>query len=69
VGQILFDKNNMERVIERSEKYLIKPTLPHEISGQYQAGTVFSEGMVFFKGKWHIYYGTADSFVGVVIKN
>ena len=69
VGQILFDVNNMEQVIERSDKYLIKPTLPHEISGQYQAGTVFAEGMVFFNRKWHIYYGTADSFVGVVIKD
>jgi predicted GH43/DUF377 family glycosyl hydrolase len=69
VGQVIFDVNNMQRVIERSDKYLIKPTLLHEISGQYQAGTVFSEGMVFFKGKWHIYYGTADSFVGVVIKD
>jgi predicted GH43/DUF377 family glycosyl hydrolase len=45
----------------------LKPTLPHEVSGQYQAGTTFAEGLVFFKGKWFLYYGTADSFVGVAI--
>jgi predicted GH43/DUF377 family glycosyl hydrolase len=41
--------------------------LPHEITGQYKAGTTFSEGLVYFKGKWYLYYGTADSFVGVAI--
>jgi predicted GH43/DUF377 family glycosyl hydrolase len=46
---------------------LLKPSLPHEITGQYAAGTTFSEGLVFFKGKWYLYYGTADSFIGVAI--
>jgi len=69
VGQIIFDKNNPEKVISRSEKPFLKPTLPHEVSGQYQAGTTFAEGLVFFKGKWFLYYGTADSFVGVAISN
>lgn len=67
VGQVIFDKNNPEKVISRSQTPFLKPTLPHEISGQYQAGTTFAEGLVFFKGKWFLYYGTADSFVGVAI--
>ena len=69
VGQVIFDPNNLEMVIERSEKPFIKPTLPHEISGQYQAGTTFAEGLVFFKNKWWLYYGTADSYVGLAIMN
>ncbi|HMH31556.1 MAG TPA: glycoside hydrolase family 130 protein, partial [Puia sp.] len=67
VGQVVFDKENPETAIERSDSCFLRPTLPHETSGQYQAGTTFSEGLVYFKGKWFLYYGTADSFVGLAI--
>ena len=67
VGQVLFDLKNPEKILERSEKYLLKPTLPHEITGQYTGGTTFAEGLVKFKGKWWLYYGTADSFIGVAV--
>ena len=65
VGRVIFDKENISKVISRTGTCLIKPTLPHEISGQYTSGTVFSEGLVRYKGKWLLYYGTADSFVGL----
>ena len=45
----------------------IKPELAFEKSGQYVAGTTFIEGLVPFKNKWFLYYGTADSFVGVAV--
>lgn len=67
VGKVVFDINDPKKVIERSDTCFIKPTLPHEMTGQYQAGTTFSEALVFFKGKWFLYYGTADSFVGVAV--
>ena len=67
VGQVVFDINDMEKIVSRTDTCILRPTLPHEITGQYKAGTIFSEGLVFFKGKWHLYYGTADSFVGVAI--
>jgi beta-1,2-mannosidase len=67
VGEIIFDKNNLEKIISRSDTPFLKPTLPHEVSGQYKAGTTFSEGLILFKGKWFMYYGTADSFVGLAI--
>jgi len=67
VGMVVFDINNPEKVISRSDTYLLKPTLPHEISGQYKSGTTFAEGLVFYKSKWFLYYGTADSYVGVAI--
>ena len=40
-----------------------------ELTGQYKSGTTFAEGLVFYKSKWFLYYGTADSFVGVAISN
>ena len=67
-GQALFDLNDPSKLISRSDSYFIKPDLPHETKGQYKAGTTFVEGLVFFKGKWFLYYGTADSMVGVVVK-
>lgn len=67
VGQILIDANNPEKVLQRADKCILKPTLPHELTGQYKAGTVFGEGLVFFNGKWFLYYGTADSYIGVAI--
>ena len=67
VGMVVFDLNNPGKVISRSGTYLLKPTLPHEISGQYKSGTTFAEGLVFYNSKWFLYYGTADSYVGVAI--
>jgi beta-1,2-mannosidase len=67
VGKVVLDPSDPEKVISRSDTCLLKPTLPHEISGQYKAGTTFSEGLVRFHDKWFLYYGTADSFVGVAV--
>ncbi|MGB5435162.1 MAG: glycoside hydrolase family 130 protein [Maribacter sp.] len=68
-GQVLFDRNEPTKVLARLETPFICPDLPHEITGQYKAGTTFIEGLVFFKGKWFLYYGTADSMVGLAVKD
>ena len=67
VGQVVFDIDNMEKIVFRTDTCILKPSLPHEVTGQYKAGTTFSEGLVYFKQKWFLYYGTADSFVGVAV--
>lgn len=67
VGEVLFDLNDPEKIIQRTDAYILKPTLSHEMTGQYAAGTTFSEGLVYFKNKWFLYYGTADSFVGLAV--
>ena len=66
-GQALFSADNPSKLIMRAEKPFLKPELPFEKTGQYAAGTTFAEGLVVFKGKWFLYYGCADSMVGVVI--
>jgi predicted GH43/DUF377 family glycosyl hydrolase len=68
-GQALFDKNDPSKFIRRMDQPFMRPDLPHEITGQYKAGTTFAEGLVRFKNKWFLYYGTADSMVGVTISN
>lgn len=67
VGKIVFDPEQPDRVLSRSDTCILKPTLPHEITGQYESGTTFAEGLVRFQSKWFLYYGTADSYVGVAI--
>jgi predicted GH43/DUF377 family glycosyl hydrolase len=67
-GQALFDAKHPEKLIARCNSYFIKPDLPHEIKGQYTSGTTFIEGLVYFKNEYFLYYGTADSMVGVAIK-
>ena len=66
-GQALFDKADPSRLITRLNRPFFKPELDWEKSGQYMAGTTFSEGLVLYQGSWYLYYGCADSFVGVAI--
>lgn len=66
-GQVLFDKSNPEQVIGRLDIPFLRPMEPFEKSGQYINGTVFIEGLVYFKKKWFLYYGCADSRVAVAV--
>jgi predicted GH43/DUF377 family glycosyl hydrolase len=66
-GQILLDPSNPTKVLDRSESYFLAPRRPYEISGQYKEGTVFIEGLVHFHNKWFLYYGAADSVIGVAV--
>lgn len=65
-GQALYDAKEPWKLLDRTDEPFIKPELPFEKSGQYVDGTTFVEGLVFFKDTWYLYYGTADSMVGVV---
>ncbi|RYG68033.1 hypothetical protein EON80_12465 [bacterium] len=66
-GQALFDINDPSKLLGRLDAPFFKPQLPFEMSGQYAGGTTFLEGMVNFKDKWFLYYGCADSLVGVTV--
>ena len=68
-GQALFNKKDPSKLITRLNLPFLRPTAPFEKSGQYPAGTVFIEGMVYFKSLWYLYYGCADSKVAVAIYN
>jgi predicted GH43/DUF377 family glycosyl hydrolase len=66
-GQALFDAQNPQKLFGRLDEPFFKPELPFEMRGQYKGGTTFVEGLTYFKGKWFLYYGCADSFVGVAV--
>ncbi|MRG47312.1 hypothetical protein GFS24_19475 [Chitinophaga sp. SYP-B3965] len=66
-GQMLFDKTDPTKLLARLDVPFFRPMESFEKSGQYGNGTVFIEGMAWFKKKWYLYYGCADSRVGVAI--
>jgi predicted GH43/DUF377 family glycosyl hydrolase len=65
-GQALFDLNIPYKLIDRSNSYFIFPNKDYELVGEVN-NVCFVEGLVSFKNKWYLYYGTADSKIGVAI--
>ena len=66
-GQALYDRRNPLKLIARTDEPFIRPSEPYERTGQYKEGTTFVEALVPFRGKWFLYYGMADSRVGVAV--
>ncbi len=66
-GQALFDAKDPTKLLDRTKDYFFKPTKSFETNGQYVDGTVFTQGLVHFHGKWFLYYGAADSAIGVAV--
>ncbi len=65
-GQALFSSTDPTLLIDRLDHYFLKPDQPYEIQGQVNQ-VCFIEGMVPMNGKWFLYYGTADSKIGVAV--
>jgi predicted GH43/DUF377 family glycosyl hydrolase len=65
-SQILLDPNSGLNVWGRLETYFMKPDKSYETTGQVNQ-VCFIEGLVNYKGKWFLYYGTADSKIAVAV--
>ena len=68
-GQALYDRRNPLKLIARTDEPFLRPSEPYERTGQYKEGTTFVEGLVPFRGRWFLYYGMADSRVGVAVSS
>lgn len=66
LGQALFDSSDPSKLIDRLQKNFLMPDKGYEIKGQVNQ-VCFAEGLVHFKGKWFLYYGTADSRIAVAV--
>lgn len=67
-GQALFDKTKPYKLLQRTNTNFIKPDKPYEKIGEVNE-VCFVEGLVHFKDKWFLYYGTADSKIAVAVRN
>ena len=65
-GQALFNKDKPYQLIDRTEDYFIHPEKDYEKVGEVN-DVCFVEGLVYFKDKWFLYYGTADSKIAVAV--
>lgn len=65
-GQALFDPEDPTQLLARSETPFLEPTARLEETGQVP-NVVFIEGLVRFRGRWHLYYGMGDSGIGVAL--
>ena len=66
-GQALFARYDPARLLSRPDKPYFWPQQPWEKTGQYKAGTTFTEGLAWFKDKWFLFYGGADTDVGMAV--
>ncbi|KAJ5740535.1 hypothetical protein N7493_000407 [Penicillium malachiteum] len=65
-GQMLLDIERFPNgpPVARLETPLLQPTSVHEVTGQVD-NVVFTEGLVQYHGKWFMYFGQGDAFLGV----
>jgi hypothetical protein len=61
-GQVLCDPKDPTAVLRRSRDYFMQKE--YEITGQV-GNVCFLEGLVHFKQRWLLHYGTADSKIAV----
>jgi predicted GH43/DUF377 family glycosyl hydrolase len=65
-GQVLLDRDDPSRTLERATNYCITPDKAYEITGQVN-NVCFAEGLAYFRNRWFLYYGTADSRIAVAV--
>lgn len=65
-GQVLLSKEDPKRVLKRTNTPFFVPDVLDEIKGQVD-NVVFIEGLVEYQGKYYMYYGMADSKIGVAV--
>ncbi len=64
-GEALFSSSDPGKLLDRTNRPILTPVWPYERNGQYAAGSTFAEGLVPYQGQWLLYYGAADSVIGV----
>ncbi|WP_248927652.1 glycoside hydrolase family 130 protein [Paenibacillus hamazuiensis] len=64
VGQALFSYDDPAKLLRRTERPVFAPSTASEKKGQID-DVVFAEGLVFYRGVWRLYYGMADSRIGL----
>ena len=66
VGAVLFSKDDPTRVLKRLDQPILEPTEVSELRGQV-SNVVFASSLVQYEGVLYLYYGGADSCIGVAV--
>ena len=65
-GWALFSKDDPSKLIARSDKPILQITEDFEKKGQV-SNVVFSQGLVKKEDRYYLYYGCADTYIGVAL--
>ena len=68
VGAVLLDLEDPRKVIARTKDFLMEPDQDFELCGIYE-GCVFPTGTVVKDGTLYVYYGCADTYIGLATCN
>jgi predicted GH43/DUF377 family glycosyl hydrolase len=66
-SQALMDPGDPGHLLQRLDRCFIRPDKDYEIRGQVNQ-VCFLEGLIRFRSRWFLYYGTADSRIAVAVK-
>ena len=64
LGQALMDRTDPTRLLDRLDKPFLHAQFDWELKG-FCSPALVSNGLVFFKGQWLLYYGAADRRIGL----
>jgi predicted GH43/DUF377 family glycosyl hydrolase len=64
LGQALIDRNDLKTVMQEEAKPFLHPEWGWEKSG-FTDRTTVANTLVPFKGRWLLYYGAADRYIGL----
>lgn len=67
-GQALYDSLYPYKLKARMTENFIRPDKSYERTGEVNE-VCFIEGLVYFRDKWFLYYGTADSRIAVAVRD
>ncbi len=66
LGEIVFDLQAPTKILRRSSQPFLRPEQSYETNGQV-GQVIFAPAVVFFKGSVYLYYGAADSAIGLAV--
>jgi len=67
LGQALIDRANLTTVLRHQQRPLLQPVFDWEKKGYCPVPATVSNGLVYFKGEWLLYYGAADRHIGLAV--
>ncbi|ACU74625.1 glycosidase PH1107-related [Catenulispora acidiphila DSM 44928] len=64
VSEVEFSGTNLTQQIGQLTEAVLSPSTPYEINGRTQ-NTIFMNSILFHNGQWSMYYGAADTVIGL----
>jgi predicted GH43/DUF377 family glycosyl hydrolase len=64
ISEIEFNRSRLRVAAARLGSPVLSPQAPYEIYG-HTPNTVFMNNLIFYRGRWWMYYGAGDSVIAL----